>query len=428
MNDVSMRVDVAETCDQFSLRALFGFVWAVSAILASAVQGGVIGIVACGVPLAVLGFGFISYGAIASFEDSESVPPGYLVVPSIGLTLCLLAFLLIGSRFDLSVVLFALFLAILAGVVFPAISPFGRRQLFPWWQQVTVWPLVCVLLSCAIVEHYGRPANGGTWMVLIGCAIWSILIPLKWVGIEQIVLSALPILYLFSFFNTNSQFGHRKSYDLRTTRVEIRFAGGDIKFRPEAPNAQLIESYLGPMEPHWSGGGRCDVPKINRYTMPAFSPNVLLHDYMGLLPDEAARRQVLSCLTDPDNHLRMHQALLLAVLKYRGYPPEYDRDSWWVKHQDIFVIEPDPQRARDMTYMWMQGFAAALYPSSGPALDAASSPRTPFEQADLFFRHAAKFQYLNLDGSPPSVQLSREEQFAKEFGAYHRVAWWPRVK
>jgi hypothetical protein len=270
------------------------------------------------------------------------------------------------------------------------------------------------------------PANGGTWMILIGCGIWSAVIPLKWVGVEQLIFTALPLLFLLSFSASSGQWRPREFYDLRSTRVEIRF-GGDIKFNPKAPNAQLIESYLGPMEPHWSGGGGCNYPIVTRRTMPAFSPNFLLRDYLALLPDEPARRQVVACLTDPKNNLRMHQSTLLILLKIRGYPPGYDRMSWWAKHQGIFVSEPDLQRVVDTTLGWSNAFWRSI-PSSQRKIHETQAAAASGKLVDLLETHRGLAMRIEWSAPIGPDEMWQRAQHSQLVNCIERVAWWPRVK
>jgi hypothetical protein len=79
-----------------------------------------------------------------------------------------------------------------------------------------------------------------------------------------------------------------------------------------------------------------------------------LRDILARLPDDNAREQVLACITDPANRLRVHQGMLLVCLNVLGYPRGYDASRWWERHRAVFIREPDPEKAVAVVLGWTE--------------------------------------------------------------------------
>jgi hypothetical protein len=73
-----------------------------------------------------------------------------------------------------------------------------------------------------------------------------------------------------------------------------------------------------------------------------------------MLPTDEARTQVLACLADTENLLRVHQGLLLTCLREWGYPAGHNAASWWARHRHLFRHEYDPRAAALTVAGWQE--------------------------------------------------------------------------
>ena len=44
--------------------------------------------------------------------------------------------------------------------------------------------------------------------------------------------------------------------------------------------------------------------------------------------------------------------MLLAGVYCLGYPKGFDAKTWWERHQELFYIEPNPQKAAETVWAW----------------------------------------------------------------------------
>lgn len=144
---------------------------------------------------------------------------------------------------------------------------------------------------------------------------------------------------------------------MRGGRQGVELTPG-LRFGRVGPNTALLESYLGPLPAKWRhrairsmliGDWRDGNERVNSRSLIHASH---LESVLARLPDREARVQVLRCLTDTDNLLRVHQGLLLTCLDALGYPVGLDAVSWWAAHRWAFVVEPDPERAARICQGW----------------------------------------------------------------------------
>lgn len=153
-----------------------------------------------------------------------------------------------------------------------------------------------------------------------------------------------------------------KSYsimDVRGGREGILVLPLELRFGGDGPNTKLLEKHLGTLEPEWRQrfslprGSRGGYERVHSLSLiySVSLPKILLR-----LPNTDARQQVLACLTDSKNLLRVHQGLLLAALEAKGYPDGYEAGSWWKKHQWFFVVEDSALRATYLTDGWARRF------------------------------------------------------------------------
>jgi len=226
------------------------------------------------------------------------------------------------------------------------------------------WPLRCGLAVCALIPGmaalsiYGYPIDGMTWLALGTATLWLLVMAIGIRRAGDILFGVPPLVLLFLVFVPWQCY---RLQDLRGGRV-----GAEVwpcfRFGKDGPNTALLESHLGPLEPIWEhqcigsmmfylGDWRDGNERVN-------SRSIIRQDYLpellARLPNDEARRQVLSCVTEPENLLRVHQGLLLVCLKTLGPPPGYTVDSWWKKHAVLFYIERDAETSTRLVWGWLE--------------------------------------------------------------------------
>ncbi len=213
------------------------------------------------------------------------------------------------------------------------------------------------LLGLAIRFH-GWPINAFTWTMLavvLVCSALPGLFRLRWGTAVLITLLGVYIAFpgpflvipLLERWSLCDDHGGRRGLQISPM----------LRFGHDGPNTALLESYLGPLPPNWWMQAP-QFPHIRDGNERVQSRNPILRDYLpeilALLPDDAARKQVLTCLVDPENRLRVHQGLLLACLMELGYPPGLDAEGWWQEHRRLFTCEHDPMVAAKLTRGWLR--------------------------------------------------------------------------
>jgi hypothetical protein len=220
---------------------------------------------------------------------------------------------------------------------------------YAFWSALSIG----VLMLGGIFTGLGLPIDTWTWG---GVSIGIIPIVAAWRrGFHSICFAGATFLYYLTFFIPLERHclqdvhGGRTGWELRPQGFRFGHAG---------PNTRLLERQLGPLEAQWRHSCinfillatfRDGNERVNSRNL-IFSPD--LPAILEKLPTDAAREQVLICLTDPTNLLRIHQGLLLTCLKEMGYPPGMNPLSWWDKHAWVFHRERDPAEAVKVIWGW----------------------------------------------------------------------------
>lgn len=273
------------------------------------------------------------------------------------------------------------------------------------------------LLALCLLRH-GRPLDAFTWTVLALLLLAALVAGLRKsrVGLGLVggffLYLALPDPFLYiPFLERWALFDDRGGREGTLLSPSLRFGHA-------GPNTALLESHLGPLEPNWwrsaprfphirDGNERVDSRSMIRSAnLPAI---------LAMLPSDAARRQVLACLTDPDNRLRVHQGLLLACLKRLGYPAGYDAQNWWTAHEPVFIREPDPHQAVRIVYGWLE--EVNRLPTGGSREIASQTMATQYHVRGSWGRvYDFGLAYGDLRDAP------RQTREALPTG---KVIWWP---
>lgn len=356
---------------QFSVGALLGFVWLVSCILAG-VTLGVAATIAFAIPLGILGFRVLATGI---FDRSAIVR--------------------------------------------------GRVPL-----------IVCVTLGILTVL-IGLPANLATWLAVFGGGVWILALMVlfrdsKKILLVPVVLQSLLFLYCIgpqafegmTFLSLGAEY-----HDLHTGRREMRVLG--MRFRASENNAELIERYLGRRDPHWRHSYYYD-PHIRDGDDRLNAGSVIydrdLSGLLEMLPDESARRQFLKCISDPNNKMRFHQALLVVALRALDYPSGLNSQTWWDHHSHLFRPEDDDGRATVAVWGWCDRF----FYITGPYVVSVEDGADRNDQIEILCRRTSTAQRQErwLDGRGELYNKVRESpNKAKDFPelGIHSVSWWPQV-
>jgi hypothetical protein len=216
---------------------------------------------------------------------------------------------------------------------------------------------LCTLLAL-LTALIATPNDSKTWICLFGGAAWSLvfvairrgkarklfMIP---IGVQVLLLLCCLLPGCIPFLEVAS------IQDVRGGRTGIKVVG--LRFRTSEQNTALLEEYLGPLEPQWEHQSLISPPARDgneRVNSRSIIRDVELPAILAMLPDHAARRLVLKCLTDPRNKLRVHQGMLLVALYTLDYPPGYNARSWWKQHSHLFCVEDYPYRAVKVIWGW----------------------------------------------------------------------------
>jgi hypothetical protein len=169
-------------------------------------------------------------------------------------------------------------------------------------------------------------------------------------------LLAVSIAYYCSFFVPLESDIYQDVRGGRRSRLLIPHG---FRFGWDGPNTRMLEVWLGPLKPEWRhlttefmllGDWRDGDERVNKHNLIFFD---VLPVILGRLPHDDARRQVLQCLTDPTNLLRIHQCLLLVCVHELGFPEGLDATTWWEKHSWLFIREGDPKQASRIVWGWI---------------------------------------------------------------------------
>jgi hypothetical protein len=236
------------------------------------------------------------------------------------------------------------------------------------WRFLAWYELLVVTLVASILLLYGEPLDPWTFGVLVVGVVLSttafLLFRSRWTVV-------VPLLYFGSFL---VPWESRYIADTRGGRHGVRVLPWDARFGRDGSNTALLTSYLGPLEPDWQhaairsmlfGMWRDGDERVHTRGL-IFRP--YLADALAMLPTNDARVQVLGCLTDPDNLLRVHHGLLLACLWEWGYPQGYNAEGWWRRHQHLFRREQDASAAARLAAGWTEqirrnkDLGVAIYP------------------------------------------------------------------
>ena len=280
---------------------------------------------------------------------------------------------LLGFAFGVCSVLAAYRIGIPALVAFGApLAILGYRVISGRRVALAVTPLVVCVVFAALTLLVVTPADLNGWLAILGGVVWTLLLGTLSPSPRQLILAIPPgaqfLLFLYCWQPRfvegqipYSGLGGRYIQDVRGSRSGIEKAG--IRFVTDTNNADLIEKHLGPIEPQWKhssyiapgirdGNERVDSGSIIRCTC--------LGEMLEVLPSEAAKRQVLICVTDPNNRARIHQGLLVIAIRAWGYPPGYDAETWWTEHAHLFKPMPDPTVAAKTVWGWRERIGSLI--------------------------------------------------------------------
>ena len=272
-------------------------------------------------------------------------------------------------------------IAALLGVGIP-LSIFGRaiakgRIKETWTKRplciATIATLVLALEFAILV--YARAIDSITWSAVVGAGLWSAVIAScsrtenRWFSIGPVVFLILVLYCLVQPFVRGFSSTGDLIQDIRGGRRGIEFFS--LSFGWSGPNTRFLEQRLGRMEPEWRHqlalwAARDGNERVNSRSLIYDSD---LRDILRKLPNQEAQDQVLRCLTDPKNFMRVHQGLLLTCVYVLDYPPGYDKESWWRHHEVLFRPEHDPKAAMENMWGWIEvteSFAPGHKPSGSP--------------------------------------------------------------
>ncbi len=276
----------------------------------------------------------------------------------------------------------------------------------------------CTALMMMCLLRYGRPIDGFTGTVLVATPLAAGVAGYlrQRVLIGAVVLFSLYLALPDPFLNI--PFVERWAlFDDRGGREGTLLTPG-LRFGRSGRNTALLESYLGRLEPNWWVQAP-RFPHIRDGNERVYSRSMIrsenLPAILAMLPSDSARRQVLACLTDPENRLRVHQGLLLACLNRFGYPEGYDVERWWAAHEPAFVPERDPARAVRIAYGWLEE-ANRLSSSWSGELGGQLSATSYHVRGHWGRDHHFGVAYAELEAAPPSARRGLPRV---------RVVWWP---
>ncbi|REK07884.1 MAG: hypothetical protein DWQ37_20995 [Planctomycetota bacterium] len=275
------------------------------------------------------------------------------------------------------------------------------------------------LLWLAIRKH-GRPIDGYTWTALAVVLVCSALpgfYRLRWRWAALILLVGVYIVRPGPFLEFRIIPLQRWSLcDDHGGRRGLQISPM-LRFGHDGPNTKLLESYLGPLPPNWWQQAP-NFPGIRDGNERVQSRNPILRDYLPdileMLPDDAARKQVLTCLVDTENRLRVHQGLLLACLMELGYPPGLNAETWWEAHRDLFKCEHDPVAAAKLTRGWLRKIERR-------PIEPSSAMSSLYRAADYQERGSWGGHW---DFGEAAMKLEWDHP-PEEIDASDKILWWP---
>ena len=189
-----------------------------------------------------------------------------------------------------------------------------------------------VSLCVLSILHLGTPLTLYTWLIVGLCAASGASLALQgkrrlFFGLALLIcvylaipgpFQMIPGVELWSLFD---DVGGRSGWAITP----------GLQFGSDSPNTAILESHVGPLKPNWWYQAPHS-PWIRDGNERVQSRNIIRYEYLpeiiAMLPDDEARRTVISVLTVTDNRLRVHQGLLLACLHVLGYPDGMDGESW----------------------------------------------------------------------------------------------------
>ncbi len=205
-------------------------------------------------------------------------------------------------------------------------------------------------IASLICWELGRPVDAHTWLSYLGPLAWFLVIDSAFPAqkISAVVTILFAAAYLSFFF---SLFG--ASRDLRIGMV-ARITSPSLRFRVRSESSRVIRHYLGSRKPCW----RDNYPVGHEVEDHVLTRSIVFEDELSeaiaMFPSLASRKQVLECLTEPQNLARAHQGLLVACIYCNGYPKDMSAEAWWKKHNQAFVVVTDPVIASAMVVGWRE--------------------------------------------------------------------------
>lgn len=287
-----------------------------------------------------------------------------------------------------------------------------------------------------VLIKYGWPGDAWTWACL---SIYCAVLTLSWLTHASRLNWAKNLITGFFLLSLFVPYQDNEIQDLRGGRWGTIILPWQLKFGRNGENTEFLENHLGPLKPEL----RFKLNRSKVFSRSLENPEQVnsrslivsrrLEDILRRLPDRAACDQVLNCLTEPNNLLRVHQSMLLTALDAKGFPKGYDKWSWWQAHRWIFVVEKSGLRAAYITYEWLDRCASYLvwdsggrYPKRFYALamqiQAARYQKWGKRGGDLAFRKGAFFM-ANLKAENIEMDRSVLTSLDIEF-AGKSVIWW----
>ncbi len=202
------------------------------------------------------------------------------------------------------------------------------------------------LLSLALVVlavYEGTPANMVSWFVVMGVVTWTIVLCLI-IPSRGSLAALLPSMVGVAAFVTIADVLPTRGYhcaDLRNGRKGVALSE-PVMMMTNGPNENLIADKIGVGQADWfyrcTGDGRITLEMPDTRSL-VFSKQLPV--LLEFLPNSAARRQILTNLTNKNNLIRVHQGLLLTCLYEYGYPDDYTKDEWWETYGHLFEAKHD---------------------------------------------------------------------------------------
>jgi hypothetical protein len=230
-----------------------------------------------------------------------------------------------------------------------------NKQLSPL-ARTMLWIAVCGIMSLIIVVVLGSPQNVAAAIAMalpLMAAVVAGSVQKK--SVRRAICLFIPLTYVYLFYPWESFYYH----DLRSDRHGVKIYP-ELLFGKDGKNSELIRRFLGYHSPEWQYGcirsfafGFGDWRDGNeRVDSCSLIHQDCLSQLLEKLPDENARAEVLHCITNSKNLLRVHQGLLLSCIYQLGYPNGHTSESWWKKHSSLFMSTEDAVAAASMVAGW----------------------------------------------------------------------------